>query len=173
MRNPRTTLSLTLLCLALSVVLLQSVARSDDVGECFPVMDDEAKQNLGRCIHAEAQTHRNDWAPMAHVLVKLWVVRRRTRGWTFNEMVTNYCGCFKNRGKRPEAIRASTWDHPIHGTRREWATIRTFVETFAAGNVGDPAPLANHWRGPNDPERPDCDVVIQPPLTANIFHRCY
>lgn len=145
----------------------------EPVGECWPVWDAESKQNLGRCIHAEAQTRRSDWAPMAWVLVKLWVTTRRTQGWTINDQITRYCGMFKNKGKRPTAIRASTWDNPVHGKQREWDTIRTFVEEFAAGNVGDPLPLADHWNGINDEPRPNWDMICTEPLTANNFYRSY
>jgi hypothetical protein len=144
-----------------------------DLGECWPVWTEESKLNLGRCLHAEAQTHRADWAPMAWRLTNLWVTTRRTQGWTINEQIKRYCGMFKNKGKRPAAIRASTWDNPVHGKQREWDTIHTFVEDFTAGNIEDPLPLADHWAGPNDPARPNWEEISRPPLTANIFYRSY
>ncbi len=137
----------------------------------WPEWDEKSIQNLGRCLRGESDLRESDYAPISHVLVKLWRITSVTKGWDINEQITRYCLVFKRRSRRSSRIAASTWEEPLFGKAREWDRLRVWCLEFVKGIVPDPIPLAEHWGGKMDDPPMNSEVVSAPPLTANTFYR--
>jgi hypothetical protein len=116
---------------------------------------DKTALHLAQCLRAETNTysgqHDREWAAMS------WVLRKRAyqKGVSLNAMVQSYCSVFESRSARynrlrGKDIRASTFDDPKHGTKKEWQRLKDFVERFMAGIVPDPCWQANHFGNEND-----------------------
>ncbi len=125
--------------------------------------DDTTALNLARCMRAETDSYsgenNQEWAAMAHVLRK----RAKQSKRTLNKTILAYCAVFDRRGAayyqpRSKAIRASTFEAPLHGRPAEWQKLREFSQAFMGGRIADPCPEAMHFGADYD-VGPDSSLV--------------
>jgi hypothetical protein len=81
--------------------------------------------------------------------------------------VRAYCAVFDRGGRRyyhprPRAIRASTWEKPLHKKPDDWRRLRRFIDRFQAGKVADPCPRCIWWGGRVDEIPPHWTCPIGP-----------
>ena len=116
---------------------------------------DNTALHLAQCMRAETDTYHGyqdrEWAAMSWVLYK----RSFQKGVSFNDMILQYCAVFDNRshhyyGVRARAIRASTFDKPKHGTKKDWAKLKAFTTKFMNGLYPDPCSHADHFGNEGD-----------------------
>jgi hypothetical protein len=111
---------------------------------------DNTAINLARCMRSETDSysgHNNtEWAAMSWVLYK----RAFQKGVTFNTMILQYCAVFRRCSIRANAIRASTFAKPKHGTKKQWAKLKRFTTKFMNGLYPDPCSHADHFGNESD-----------------------
>ena len=159
----------TVIAVILVIMLLVGIFQTCE-GEArarnnWPNWTAENKLDLGRCLRAESNTFRRDWPLVSWCLVKQ--LRDQPYGRTIGGQIRAHCAVFDPGGRRynhqrPREIRASTWEEPKHGTRKQWADLRGFVERFTSQKVPDPCPRCRWWAGKTDRPSPNWTCPIGP-----------
>ena len=137
-----------------------------------PSLDETAMHTLARTLVAEASFHTEDYAPIAWVLHKRWVVYcRNNEPVPFARFVRMYSALWKpEHTRRKRTIRKLPWGAAIgeFGGKR-WDRARQWVERWNEGGVGDPCPSAMQWGGTMD--RPAGHwAPVSCGRTQNIFY---
>jgi hypothetical protein len=142
----------------------------------------QARIWLARALVGESGwDNRLDQAAVAWVLAKRWE-RYRPDLFHFEGMVKAYACPVKWGAPRPwvRQLPADGWTRPRQWKNSmgpwgavvlRWQGVLEFVDHWAAGEVPDPIPEANHYGSPTDPALPGC-VRVSPKWGANVFYVC-
>lgn len=175
---------------AVAIITLNSVQA---VAQERPIPEEEwtaeARHNLVRCLVGEAGWSAPDHAAIPWALSRSWAARVRG-GYelTFATQVARYCAALRVAEPTPRQrwVRALPAEGPMTEENEpeefpdmlEWAgyterldRIRTFVDTWARGEVRDPCPRADHWGGTMDSIGTGARLVC--PRTSGGMHNTF
>jgi len=142
----------------------------------------ETMHDLGRCLVAESDFGRlTEYSAIAHVLARRWAsAASRDPSKTFDGMIRRYCAVLRTSSPSPrqEWVLAlpdgqmtsdpgfpSTVDWRNYAPK--WDVTRQFVRNWAAGQMRNPLPLAEHFGGGMD--HPPLGAVMLPRRVRSII----
>ncbi len=160
---------------------------------------DAARVWSARTCYAEARWSEHDCAGVLWVIVKRYqrVADRNYRDpfagtlrpWTWTDMLREYASVGQPKpryrmSQKQHEIRAMPWgnltelpDHvrrvspkmPLERFNAQWFELRDLVTRWGAGEIPDPCPGADHWRGRMDRGGSSWKVVKCSEDTSNTF----
>lgn len=160
---------------------------------------DAARVWAARTCYAEARWSEHDCAGVLWVIVKRYrrVANRNYRDplfgglrlWTWTDMLREYASVgqpkpryrmsakqseiralpWGNLSELPEHVRRKSPKMPLERFNTQWMNLRDLVVRWGAGEVPDPCPEADHWRGRMDRGGASWKVVKCSEQTSNTF----
>lgn len=139
----------------------------------------EARYNLARCLVGEAGWEAPDHSAIPWALARSWAARKRAgHELTFATQVHRYCAVLRvpNPTPRQRWVLALPETGPMteenepdafpdniawSSYSERWDAVRAFVDRWAAGEVEDPCPRADHWGGTMDSIGSNAVIVCQ------------
>jgi hypothetical protein len=164
------------------LLLTTSITKADEV---LPEeqWDEEVAVWLARAMVSEADWSSRDHAAIAWVLKRRWETRaERDPDWTFLDQIKHYCTGIKGparsrrhrwiRALAPDGTKPKGWPRTVSWDtyRPAWEKAWILANDWAAGEIEDPCPAADHWSGRN--VKPDRSLlrVVYCGRTQNVFY---